>query len=369
MATTVAYHPRQLVSMAWDRAQNMTNNYNGAIAQGFQNAVNAADAKIGGLQTTIGIPTNAGDAGSTGDAGNGLPVIAPVDIPQKAEGASFELFDQNMERIIDKMSRLYADFIKQYFPNKCAYLQHAQQWICDAITKGGTGIHPNIERQIWERERNRQLTDASRQRQDVVRQFAARGFPLPPGAMAAAIERVDEAAMNAIAESSRTTAIEQAKMEVENVRFAVQQAIALYSAAMEAAKGYISAMASGAISPSAQLLPSITDSQAKLIAAAADYYRAEMVGEELLLKERMDLEGRKLQRDMKTADIGLENIKNRTNVALEQARALSTQTAALLNSLHTSATASSGDNTSKSVGYSYGGDVSADVPAITNWIW
>ena len=52
---------------------------------------------------------------------------------------------------------------------------------------------------------------------------------------------------------------------------------------------------------------------------------------------------------------------NSVDAAVEAAKALATQAAALLNSVHTSASISGSRGYSNSVGYSYSGEVTSDV--------
>lgn len=206
-----------------------------------------------------------------------------VHIPTYADGASLEMFDTQWDKITDKLAGMYADFIRRYFPNECDYLGHAQLWICDTLSKGGTGLSPVVEEQIWGRDRGRILREAGRAEQEAVSAFAARGFPLPPGALNGTLQRIQADTRDKLAQASRDVAIKQAELEVENVRFAVDKALSLYGTVMDAAKNFISAMATGA-GTSAQLLPSVTDSQSKLISAANEYYRSRISVEELRLK-------------------------------------------------------------------------------------
>ncbi len=342
--------PYVIVTEAWLRAREMSDKYELKIEHNFDKAMaqGAASARMNPASLNF-------------DASVQAPM---VDIPFLAEGASTEMFNQWWEAMMDKLAKLYAGYIERYFPNECQYLQHAQRWICDAITQGGTGIKPSVEAQIWERDRARLLREGARAEQDLVRQFAARGFPLPPGALHAGMARIQEDVRDKTAQLSRDVAIKQAEMEVENVRFAVQQAISLYGVAMDAAKNYMAALAGTAGTP-AQLLPSVTDSQSRLISAASDYYRSRITAKELELKAVMPNAEYQQQANSKNQDAQMQAIRNQVDVAVEAAKALSTQIAALLNALHTSASISGGTSNNRSVGYSYSGEVSRDVDPLT----
>ncbi|VUZ24091.1 Uncharacterised protein [uncultured Comamonas sp.] len=337
-------HPSVIVTDAWQRARQMSDKYELEIKKNFDDAMRQGGASARMNPATLGFNAS---------------VQAPlVDIPFLAEGASTEMFNQWWDAMMDKLATLYAGYIDRYFPNECQYLEHAQRWICDAITQGGTGIKPGVEAQIWERDRARLLREGARAEQDLVRQFAARGFPIPPGALHAGIARVQEDVRDKTAQLSRDVAIKQAEMEVENVRFAVQQAIGLYGVAMDAARNYMAALAGTAGTP-AQLLPSVTDSQSRLISAASDYYRSRITAKELELKAAMPNAEYQQQANVKNQDAQMQTIRNQVDVAIEAAKALSTQVSALLNALHTSASISG--SSSYGVGFSYSGEVSRDV--------
>lgn len=399
------YGPAEIVSRAWDMATTNVNAYNAATTDGFERALAA-----------IGTPPRM-NASSMRDAITqvpvsdiqpGLRVVVPekfdvaeglepaVEIPRQAQAAGVLVFESQWRNASNQLAGMFEAFIRKYFPNECGYLQHAQKWICNAIENGGTGIKPSVEAQIWERERSRILRDARRVEQEVVTRYASMGWPMPPGAMHAAINNSVADAQNQIAESSRTTAIEQAKMEVENVRFAVDKAIDLYGAAMSAARAYIGDMINAG-SMTAQVLPSTTDSQARLIQAANSYYQSRISIEEMKLRAQIsdnELSQRErlaqadlalkaqtstgemrlrsgmtaqelalrasttngewaMQAGAKNMDSQLQIIRNRLDAAIEAAKALSVQAAAMLNALHISTSTSASGGTS----YSYSGEI------------
>lgn len=342
--------PHEVVGAAWAKAEQMTVRYDQIVNGNFEEAMRRSQGGASMLPAYLQFDAE-------------VPV-PDVEIPRLAEGASLEMFDNWWNGIIDKLAGLYAGYMDRYFPNDCEYLKHAQQWICKAITQGGTGLNPVVEGQIWDRDRSRILRDATRAEQEAVSAFAARGFPLPPGALNGTLQRIQADTRDKLAQASRDVAIKQAQMEVENVRFAIEQAIDLYGTAVGAAKDYMMAMAGSANSP-VQLLPSVTDSQSRLISAASDYYRSRIAAKELQLKAAMPNAEYQQQANSKNLDARMQTIKNSVDTAVEAAKALATQAAALLNSVHTSASISGSRGYSNSVGYSYSGDVNRDVTPIT----
>ncbi|MBT9153385.1 MAG: hypothetical protein DDT39_00042 [Firmicutes bacterium] len=92
---------------------------------------------------------------------------------------------------------------------------------------GGTGLPAAIEDAIYERGRARIDVEVGRAVQEIVDEFGARGFSEPQPILAARIERVRQDGQNRAAEQARDVVIQATQIEIENLRFAVQQGIAL----------------------------------------------------------------------------------------------------------------------------------------------
>lgn len=291
-----------------------------------------------------------------------LPKIPRVNIPREAETASVHKFDEFAEKTVSKLATLFRDYLSRYFPNNCDSLRHAQQKLCEMLTRGGTSINPVVEDQIWQRDRTRVLNEVNRAGREVLATFAARGFPVPPGAALHQMNMIQQDAQNKIAQASRDVAIKQVEIEIENVRFAVDKAIGLYQTAIAAAIDYIKALAIGP-QLAAQVVPSVTDSQSRLIGAASDYYRAQLQASELLQRHKVADAEIDARGNEKAADLQMQRISNRLQAMMEYSKSVATQAAAALNAMHASAGVSA--SASNSVGYSYGGDVSSEVPPKT----
>lgn len=95
------------------------------------------------------------------------------------------------------------------------------------LSDNTTGLAEVIWQSIWERAREREDLTAVKAREEVDTLFASRGFSLPPGAQAKRVDMILQGNQDAANSLSRDQAIEEAKLEVENVRFAVTQGIQL----------------------------------------------------------------------------------------------------------------------------------------------
>lgn len=284
-----------------------------------------------------------------------------VYIPYAAEGASVAKFYELSNMVIAQLAMLYDGYMSKYFPDETGYLLRAQEWICNTIQYGGTGISPVVERQIWDRERSRTLSELARNEADAYTLWAGRGFPLPPGMLANQLSMIRLDAAGKIAQASRDMAIKQMEIEIENVKFAVSEAIKLYGSAVGAAGDYLKALSIGPTS-AMQVIPSITDSQSRLISAATDSYRASISVDELRLKASMTPAQWEQEARIKNGDWLTQQIKIEVDAAIAAAQSVGTQAAAALNGLHANTGVTNG--TQDSVSYNYSNDTIDAAPTI-----
>lgn len=92
---------------------------------------------------------------------------------------------------------------------------------------GGTGISSTVEQAIWDRARSREAIVVQNNIDDVVRNAEARGFALPPGALAAQMRDAQKQGYAKMSEVSRDIAIKQAELEQTNAKHAIEQGTAL----------------------------------------------------------------------------------------------------------------------------------------------
>lgn len=342
-------NPYQLSAWAFQNAWTVANEKSSASDAWFTQAVTAEGGPATMSPTPFSFEPNA-------------PPPA-VFIPYMAEGASIARFYEMSTMVINQLAGLYDEYIVKYFPNECGYLLKAQEWICNTLTNGGTGMSPAVEAQIWERDRSRVINESARMAREVLVTWAARRYALPPGAAAGQVLAVRKDAADKIAQASRDVAIKQAEIEIQNVRFAVESAIKLYSAAVAAAGDYIKALSIGPQS-AMHVVPSVTDSQSRLISAATDYWRANISVEELRMKADMVPSQWDQDSRIKNGDWLVQQIKAQVDAAVVAAQSVGTQAAAALNSLH--ASVSVGGSTSNSVGYQYSNDTIDAAPTVTS---
>ncbi len=263
------------------------------------------------------------------------PVEPPVNIPTNATGVDGALYDSTYGQIVTDLANGFANFFHEYFPNECDYLLKAQESLCSMLD-GGTGIPAHVENQIWQRDRSRVLEDVSRARDDVLATFAARGFPLPPGAAAHTVRLAEAEANNKIAQQSRDVAIKHVEILIENIKFAIQNALEYRIKGIQAAGEYIKVLALGP-EIAMKLATSAAGAQAQLISAASQYYRNRIAVEEL----KLDVLKFNADAHNEAGMNGVREFSNRLRARVETlsaaARAAGDQAAAALNAVHASA--------------------------------
>lgn len=85
-----------------------------------------------------------------------------------------------------------------------------------------TGIEPTVEQQLWDRGRSREAAASQKKIGEAYRQFAARGFTKPPGALALTVAEAVQSQQDNDVTFSREVTVKQADLEQSNRRFAFE---------------------------------------------------------------------------------------------------------------------------------------------------
>ncbi|MFM1979866.1 MAG: hypothetical protein RLZ68_1131 [Pseudomonadota bacterium] len=91
------------------------------------------------------------------------------------------------------------------------------------LANGGYGIEVADEAGLWERGREREAAASQAEMQAITRDFASRGFMVPPGALFGAVEGIRAKAMAAASTLSREVALKRADLYVQNRQFTIEQ--------------------------------------------------------------------------------------------------------------------------------------------------
>lgn len=132
-------------------------------------------------------------------------------------------------------------FINEYFP-KPSNFDSLEQFLVDSVSNGSVGLPPEVERQIWQRDRER--IDLANQKtiMETRKSVSSRGHMLPTGVESyLELLAYNEASKN-VSKASTDVAIETAKMKIEWIKFAISEAKNYRALALESAFKYLSSI-------------------------------------------------------------------------------------------------------------------------------
>lgn len=93
--------------------------------------------------------------------------------------------------------------------------------------QGGTGLPAPIEEALFNRARSRESKETTRAVQEAVNDWSTRNFSMPPGMLVKQVASIREQGQLKASELNRDILIEASKMEIEQIRFLVQQGMSL----------------------------------------------------------------------------------------------------------------------------------------------
>lgn len=297
---------QQIVNQAWSRAESLLADLDTRLDR----AETASGGSIGAIPPANITPLAA--------------IVEPtVDIPTSA-ATNIDLFTAKRTEVINGLTTLFTSYISAYFPSDNAVFSKAEQVMQDMLN----GTDSALETALWQRDQDRILLDAQRAEDEAAAFWAARRFPLPPGALASAVSRVQFKAQEEIAKSSREALI-QAR---EQVKFAVEASIKTRSLALGSACEYIKAL----VGNSDNIFAVSSNAQSNLISAVAAFYNARTNAKDTVFKSTVP--GATLDHD--TAKIFVEAtkdlMKKRVDTSVAAAQTVGSAASAMLNNLHTS---------------------------------
>lgn len=106
-------------------------------------------------------------------------------------------------------------------------LDELTDYIKKGITEGGTGLPAPIEEALFNRARSRESKETSRAVQEAVNDWSTRNFSMPPGMLVKQVATIREQGQLRASELNRDILVEASRMEIEQLRFLVQQGMAL----------------------------------------------------------------------------------------------------------------------------------------------
>jgi hypothetical protein len=303
-----------LIAAATARNQTFTD----AAIQASRDVMTAANGQIFAPAGYIAqVPALRGDP----------PVFQPnTDLANLFVRGFQEAFDQFNPEVLQAV----LDYTARFFPAALATV--CDDWIQNAIVNGGTGIPAAIENAIWERARSRELIEARRLEQEAVNAFAARGFSLPPGALAARQLEIQQDAANKSSTIVREQAIKSAEIEIENIRFAIGEGLKIRLGVIQGIPAYINAWLKPA-DESVEYAKALAYAKERLWSTAADYYRA------MISEAELGIRAQDITRTSRDQMVGYDvqsfghHVQAQVSAALAVAQQLGQAAAGALNAL------------------------------------
>lgn len=304
-----------VINAAWDLANIKDAN--------FQTAIANANSYI----NTINPP-------SMTPASVSSPTVAEpsILIPSTIDTSSILAeYGTEYQALIQLLEGKFTAFRATHFPNESTVYSTAESWIKDAINNPNVALPPAVAIAIYGDDAARILSDASRATDEAMESFAARRFPLPPGAAASMVLQIQQKAQEELAKSSRAVAMKALEM----MQFAIQSAMKLRDDAMRDCLEYIKALAT-APDISSRVIGVGYDAQTKLISSVSSLLAAR--AEVAKLSYTADQHNADLSQDAAKENLHSkqQTIEQRVKTLLSEAELMAREAAALLNNLHVS---------------------------------
>lgn len=261
-------------------------------------------------------------------------VVAPdVSIPQTADVSNImSTFDSKYLELVQMLYDKYTGFLSTHFPNEASNYEAAENRLREGLQDPNSGLSRVVREQLLEDERSTILADSVKASDAVLATFAARRYPLPPGAAASAVLQIQQTAQDKLAESARKITV----MSVENMRFNIDKSLGLRQSAMSTAIDYIKALASGPDMAS-RVVNIGYDAQSKLISAASQFYSADISAKEMVSKVAQYNESIQLEAATKNQASKEQAREDKLKALIADCQTLASQTASLFNNIHASA--------------------------------
>ena len=178
-------------------------------------------------------------------------------------------YEAERDALIALLSGQLANFFAIYYPLASDAFDEATNWLVNTITNGGTGIPAALEDQIIQRERDRIIRDGQRVSSGIAAGYAARGFSLVQGPMIYDLNQAAFEQAGRIGIATTTVAVKQIEIAIETIKLDYIRSLAV---APDAA---------------ARIAALNTDIKAKMMSAAADWYRARQNRDQMVLQSKL----------------------------------------------------------------------------------
>lgn len=315
---------RDVINAAWSAAATLANSYevkSDAIAN----------------ETTGLLTTQAPDHITAGSVT--LPSVTEpnVTIPETIDTSSvMGEFDAETQLLISELTSRYTTFLTTHFPNDADDYAAARSWVAGAVANPNGGLPVAVASQLLTDETDKITLEAARATDSVIAGFAARGFPLLPGAATSAAVQIQQAAQDKKAEAGRKLTA----LSIDMMKFAVTTALSMRDKAISETIEYCKMLTMGPDIAS-KIVGIGYDAQSKLISAASSFLNARTEVKKLVSSVDQFNVTTALQAAEKNQAADLTILEDRLKALLTEAQAIAQMSTSLFNNLHASTSVSS----------------------------
>lgn len=158
--------------------------------------------------------------------------------PTEAPPDARQLVEVSYNRVLPEM-REYLEqqvdaFTARISPEHAETMAQLERRLSE-ITEGGTAMPAHLEQAIYDRTRRRTEAQRREAEAEAWEASARRGFTLPPGVLQAALQRASRQGHEGNVAAASEVAIEMARLEQQNIQFAVQTSTALRQVVLNSA--------------------------------------------------------------------------------------------------------------------------------------
>ena len=306
---------------------------NEAWAQGNAKST-ALDAKM--ALARAGLPDVATEVAGldvTAGTSTGASVVEPtITIADASATMVYSEFETQYLELVTLLSDKFADFQTAHFPDDHAFYTQTEDMLQAILANPNGGLPVTVQAQMLADDHARITAEANRASDTLMATFAARRFPLPPGALASGVMQIQQKSQDLMAESSRKITV----ASIENLKFAIEKAINCRTLAMSTAVEYIKALASGPDMAS-RLIGVGYDAQSKMINAASSFYGVRAEVAKMSNQVSQYNASTKLEADSKNQMASMALIEANIKTLLTEAQAMAQMATSMFNNLHASA--------------------------------
>jgi len=295
-----------------------------SLAQSFSQS--AQTAAGGAISVSIDPPTDP-------NVPRPLESEKPIDLSGFFENA----YSAQVAAVEAELNTRFADYLNTYFPSYSSMTGRIETWLEDVIDNSTTGLNAAFEQAVWERSRGREIEESIRLEEEAITNLAARGFSMPNTMLLARQQEIGQKVLEKTSTHAREIAINHLQVAVEQVRFAVQQSVTLYSQVTQAALAYVQDYLR-AVATGTDKARGMVDSKNALYQMAYRYYDTYIAWGNMMNSYEQIANNASMQEATLFIESAARNRQSRVEAAIGGAEAMGRVAAAALGSQNTIAT-------------------------------